>query len=872
MPKRLIITILLVLTPRRWRASIAGDFEEMRAGALATLMRGAGVLARLWIEELSIRRAVPMRQPRWHGTAVHLRQAMRSIVRRPAYSLIVIATLAVGIGANAAVFGLANWLMLREIPAVHEPGRLSTIRLTHQAGSVMTVSHLEMRAVDDHAPATAAIAGSMEAQFNIARPGGDATRVNGGIVSANYFEVLGVRPFAGRAFSDHHPGIVISHAFWRRQLASADIIGATLLVNGQPQPVLGIGPEGFAGTSRSSSVDIWVPTTVRAALFGHRANPLTNFSTGIYVELLARIAPGATADTVRAQVAGLHEPFAKLHQRPMRYRAARFVADEGLSSRGFERERLARIFALLLAMVGLLLLLACANVGNVMLAAGAARRGELATRQALGASRWQIVRAILLESLLLALAGGLIAIALAWIISAAMRGTIVLPFLPALGEITIDARVFAFAMGASTLAALAAGLLPALSATRFDLIATLKGSGRSVTRGGRRIRSVLTVTQVAVSLTLLVGALLLARSVTARRHVEPGFNPDPLLTFSIEPGLADRTPGRLRAFYATVVDRVREIPGVEAAALGWSRPFGLMADTGEFKAIDGVTQSLLAMEILSVGSGYLETMGIPLVAGREFTLADIPPTPAVKPRVAMISESAARTLYGSPAAALGRTIEWDPEERYTIVGVAGNARLRRAFESAPDALYRPLGHAAAWATVHVRSAVAPNRLAPLLRAAVRDADPTVPLYDHMTVREAIDRQMAEEILVGRLASAFAIIATLLAAVGLYGVLAQSVTDRRVEIGIRAALGATRARVLHVITSEAFWMTGAGGLIGIGLSVWLTRYLESRLFGVARVDPLTFAVALGIIALVAAASTIVPALRAARVDPVVTLRQ
>ena len=443
---------------------------------------------------------------------------------------------------------------------------------------------------------------------------------------------------------------------------------------------------------------------------------------------------------------------------------------------------------------------------------------------------------------------------------------------PPLGEIAIDARVFAFAMAASTLAAVAAGLLPALSATRFDLIATLKGSGRSVTSDGRRIRKVLTVTQVAVSLTLLVGALLLARSVTARRHIDPGFNPDPLLTFSVEPGLADRSPGRLRAFYTTLVDRVRQTPGVAAAALGWSRPFGLMADTGEFKAIDGLTQDLLAMEILGVGTGYLEAMGIPLLEGREFTLADIPATPAEKPRVAMISESAARTLYGSPAAAIGRTIEWDPEERYTIVGVTGNARVRRAFDPTPHALYRPLGHATAWATVHVRSTAAVDRLAPLLRAAVREADPAVPLFDDMTVREAIDRQMSEEILVGRLAGAFAIIATLLAAVGLYGVLAQSVSDRRVEIGIRAALGAAPARVLRVVTSEAFVMTAVGGAAGVAMSLWLTRFLESRLFGVPRFDPLTFAAAIAIIFAVAMAAAIVPAVRAARVDPVTALRQ
>ena len=871
MARRAVIALLLALTPRRWRDSIAGDFEEGGANGLATFVHGIPAIARLWLEEISIARAKPRGRITMQVTGFQIRQALRALRARPGYSAIVITTLAIGIGANAAVFGLANWLMLRAIPAVHDVDGLATIRLTHQSGAVMTISHPEMRAIDDAAPAIAAIAGSMEAQFNVALPGGEATRVDGGIVSTNYFDVLGVTPFAGRVFSESNPGIVVSHAFWRRELGSAPVVGTTLLVNGRPQPLVGIAPRGFAGTSRSSSVDVWVPTTLRRTLFGDRVDPITNFNAGIYIELLARLTPGATANDAHAQMGALPDAFSKLHRRPMRYRAARFVADTGLSSRGFERERLGRVFTLLMSMVGLLLLLSCANVGNVMLAAGSSRRAEMATRQALGASRGQIVASVFLESVLLAIAGGAVAILLAAIVSALMRGTIVLPFLPALGEMTIDARVFAFALAVSTIAAVVAGLLPALSATRFDLISTLKGSGRSVAGGGARMRKALTITQVAVSLTLLVGALLLARSVTARRHIDPGFNADPLFTFSVEPGLADRNPGRLRAFYATLADRVRAIPGVEGASLGWSRPFGLMGNTGEFKAINGLTQELLEMEILGVGTSYLATMGIPLVAGREFTPADLPEN-IEKPRVALISESAARALYGSPDAAVGRTIEWDPEERYTIVGVTGNARVRRAFEPAPHAIYRPLGHAAPWASVHVRSSMPIAALMPQIRAAVRDADAAVPIYDDMTVRAAIDRQMSEEILVGRLAGAFALIATLLAAVGLYGVLAQSVADRRVEIGIRAALGAAPARVLRVVTSEAFVMTLTGSAAGVALSLWLTRFLESRLFGVARFDPLTFAAAATVIGLVSMVAAIVPAMRAARVDPVSVLRQ
>lgn len=869
--RRLVLALLLKLTPARWRESIAGDFEEEHCTTAAAAGHASRVITRLWIEELSIRRAAPRRVLSMHTTSFQFRQAVRSLVKRPSYSLIVIATLAIGIGANAAVFGLANWLLFRPLPAVHEPSQLTTIRLGLRGGAFF-LSHPEMEIVRSHAPALEAIAGSMEAEFNVAVEGGEAYRINGGVVSVNYFEVLGVRPLAGRAFSTSEPGIIVSHAFWRSRMGAArEVIGRTLLVNGMPQPVLGIAPPGFAGTSRTSSVDVWAPTTLRTALLpGRRDTSLTRISDGLYMELIGRLAPGRSVQDVRGALEGVPAAIAKVHPRPQRFKEARFIADEGLTSRAYERERLSRVFSLLTGMVAILLLLACANVGNVMLAAGSTRRGETATRQALGASRGQIVGSVFLESLLLSLCGGVGAIAIAAFVSTLLRGTIVLPFIPALGEISLDVRVFGFALTVSTLSAVAAGLLPALSATRFDLISTLKTSGRSVTTGGR-LRNVLTMAQVALSLTLLVGAVLLARSIDSRRRVDPGFDPGPLLTFSVDPGLHSDDSARRLAFYDRLLERVSATPGVESVATSWDRPYGRVANDADVQAVNGLTAEPASADIGMVSAGYFRTMGIPLLAGREFAAADQTPNDLESRSAAILSRSLARQLFGSAHAAVGHAVVVN-ERRATIVGVAADARLRRAFEAPPHVIYQPFGPSPTWATVYVRTPAPHAALAQAMRDAVRRADPTVPIHDLLTVREAIDRQMSEEILVGRLALAFALIATLLAAVGLYGVLAQSVTERRVEIGIRAALGAAPGRLLRLVTIEALSMTATGAVAGIALSLWLTRYLESRLYGVERFDVLTFAAALAVIGVTSLAAAIMPASRAARVDPVVALRQ
>ena len=869
------IAFLLRVTPARWRDSVAGDLEEEARGAAGTAWHGAHLVGRLWIEEAAIARTHARRAPVMLTLASHVRRAARSLAARPAYALIVIATLAIGIGANASVFTLANWLILRPLPGVTEADRLVTLRYGIGSGN-LTIAHPELELLQTRVPAFASIAGSMEADFNLAAGSAPPERVEGAIVSPNYFDVLGVRHVLGRSFSLSEPGVVISHRYWQTRLGGvADATDLTAMVNGRPQPILGVAPPGFGGMSRSSAIDVWVPSHVKAAVFpGSRKDPMTDLSAGVYIELFARLRPGASFDDARVRLDGAKAAIAAVHPMPAKYKRLQILADAGLTEPAYQRERIANIFALLMAMVALLLVLTCANVGNVVLASGTARRSEIATRQALGASRGQIVAGVIVECVLLSLAGGVLAVAMAAGIGALMRGTVILPYLAALGDVSLDWRVLAFAFGLSTAAAVGAGLLPALSATRFDLITALKGTSRSVTGGGRRLRKALLVAQVALSLTLLVGGLLLARSVNARQRTELGFDAAHVMTFSVEPGLHTGEGPARRAFYEHLMSGVEATPGVESAALGWSRPFGFIADQEAVRS-EASESEPIEVERFHVGPRYFETMGLPLVDGRPFRDSDLADRAEIDDdgRAVIVSEGLARRLFGS-ASAVGRTLVLSYPEgaRRTIVGVAADARLREPFEPAPDTIYSPLWRDAQWATVHVRLSASPGVVGPMLREAVRQADASLPVYDMMTARDGMARRMSEDMLVGRLTMAFALIATFLAAVGLYGVLAQSVAERSVEIGIRAALGAAPARVLRMVTSDAMRTTALGAAAGFGLALWLGRYIENRLYGVDRFDALTFAAALAVIVATSLVAAIVPASRAARVDPVTALRQ
>jgi predicted permease len=818
---------------------------------------------------------------------VDLRHSARALARRPGYTLLTVLTLGIGIGANAAVFSLANWLLLRPIAGVRAPDRLVTIRAGTPEGATFLVSEPERRDLEAGIPGLERLAGFQGVSLHVATPGSDEPRrLDAEVVSGNFFDVLGAGVILrGRGFladEGTDPGkagvAVVSHRLWRRDYDSdSAAVGKSILVNGHHLTIIGIAVPGFAGSTRSADADLWVPVAAHARVMPqYPPNLLSNRRSTVYLGLIGRLRNGASAAGVAGEAEVVRTRLAASDPANRRLRIYRMMIDPGLAATRWERQHLARVFGMLLGTVGLLLLLTCANVSNLMLSRATARQPEFATRQALGASRRRIVAQCMVESLLAAAGGGALALlAAAWITSM-MRGTIVMPSIPELGDIALDMRVFAFAILVSSLAAVAAGTVPALTASRFDIITVLKTSGRSLARGRRRIRQGLTVLQVALSLSFLVGAALLARSMHERRAINPGFDPARILTFSVEPGLQGMDDAQRRAFYQSLTATVRDLPGVRGASLSWLRPFGLAIGEASMRPADTPGAAVVEGEHNMVGSRYFATMGIEVLAGRDFNEADLfHEDTEGSAGIAILSESLARQLFGT-IDVVGRRIDMDYPKgrRREIVGVVRDARLRRLVDPPPGYFYEPYGQTFSpnWSSVVVALEAPARDVIPRLRQAVRSLDASLPLYDVLTLSDAIERHLAEHVLVSRVTITFAVLATLLAAIGLYGVLSQSVAERRPELGIRAALGAAPGQVVGMIVSDAMRLALTGAAVGALAAFWLVRFIEGRLFGVRTTDPLSYAVAVAGVLLVALLSALLPARRAAAVDPVVALRE
>jgi predicted permease len=471
-----------------------------------------------------------------------------------------------------------------------------------------------------------------------------------------------------------------------------------------------------------------------------------------------------------------------------------------------------------------------------------------------------------MESLLLSLIAGAAAIGLAWIVAGAFEGTIVLQGMAPLERAEMDWRVLGWAVLISVGVAAIAGVVPALSGSRVDVNLALRQSGRAVTPGRQRLRRLLTVAQVAGSLTLLIGAGLLVRSMNARLGISPGFDATRVLTFSIDPQLqryGDRPTPALRE----LIDRVRRVPGVRAAALAFLRPSfqGIGADVDFFaEGTDG--KPMLSADTNFVSPGYFQALGMPLVEGREFGDAEFRSRTVIDDSLVVMTESLARRTFGNTPA-VGRHIEWAGRKGLkTVIGVVGDTKQRRLTDPSSDMIFGPLNEGyQGFVSVIVGLGAPEASVVPGLRQALAEVDPTLPMYDVMRVDDAIRGEFADDYLVMRLTMAFAVLATLVAAIGLYGVLARGVNERRREFGIRVALGASPAAVAGLITREAMYVLIVGLGFGIGASLWLARYLDSRLFGITHLDPVSFASAVGIIVVVMLASAVPAGRRAAGVS-------
>jgi predicted permease len=817
--------------------------------------------------------------------------ALRVLAKNPGFTVVVVLTLGLGIGANTAIFSLMDQVLLRALPVrnPHElvqldgPGAFRGMTVNDH-----TFSYPMYRDLRDGNQVFSGVLARFPASVTVSWRD-QSERVAADLVSGNYFEVLGVRPALGRTFTaeddrraGEHLVVILSHGFWTRRFgADPEVLNQAVLVNGRAMTVVGVAPPGFHGIEVGRSPEVMVPLAMKAQVtptWDERENRLAR-----WVNVMARLKPGVSAEQADAGINVLYHQILErelpLFTNASAYFRARFLAKRlallpGFRGQSYLREEFSTPLVVLMGMVGLILLIACANVANLLIARAAARQKEIAVRLTLGAGRGRIVRQLAVESLVLAALGGAAGLLLAsWLTGLLLRA---LPFQGAARTFSADPdlRVALFTLAVAAFTGLLFGLAPAVQATRPDLIATLKHEAGTVVGAAPqvRFRKGLVVAQVSLSLLLLIGAGLFARSLANLRRLDPGFQVGGLLTFSLEPSLSGYTPERASALIDQIRERLAGLPGARAATLAENATMA-GSDTNSTMKVDGYTPQEgedMNSHTNAVGAGYFSTMGIPLLAGREFDPRDAKGAA----KVAVVNEVAAQRFFKgtSPLGrriGLGRTGVADME----VVGVVKDGKFGSLREDPLRFVYFPYaqqGHMSE-VTFYVRTASEPESLTEPARRVVRELDTALPIYDLKTMRAQVDESLFVDRMVAALSAAFGLLATALAAIGLYGVMSYTVARRTREIGIRLALGAQRAAILRLVLHEVAAMALVGIAVGLPLAWALGRLLRSQLFGLSPADPLTMAGACLVLATVAIVSGYLPAARAARVDPLVALR-
>jgi predicted permease len=830
---------------------------------------------------------------------IHLKHALRTLFKAPFVTGVAIVSLALGIGANAAIFSLFNQMLLRPMPVaapeqlvnLSAPGPKPGSQTCNQAGDCDTVFSYPMyRDLEAIRDVFTSVAAHRTFGANLASRGQTQTG-DGMLVSGSYFPVLGIQPALGRLLSpadDRAVGesrvVVLSHAFWQTRFdARGDVLNDTLIVNGQSLTIVGVTPRGFDGTTLGVRPEVFVPITLRGLMnpgFDAFAN-----RRAYWAYVFARLKPGVSIEEAGAAMnvkysAILNDVEASLQkgmsdQTLARFRAKRLGVEPGGRGQSSVHREAREPLTLLLGVTALVLIIACANIANLLLARAAARSGEMAIRLSIGASRRRLIGQLLTESCLLALIGGIAGLLVArWTLQGIAW---MLPPEPAaLIEVRLDRTVLVFAAVVTMATGLLFGLFPALHSSRPDLQSIMKGqSGQpSGARAAARFRTTLATAQIALSMALLVAAGLFTKSLLNVTRVELGIKIDNLLTFGVSPQLNGYTNERSRLFFVRLEEELAALPGVNAVtaslvpAIAGSN-WGTNVSVQGFKGGPDVDTHSRYNE---VGPGYFRTMGIPLLAGREFTPAD-----SLKaPKVAIVNEAFAKKFnLGRDAVGklmsddTGNNVKLDIE----IVGLAQNAKYSEVKDEIPPLFFRPYRQddSVGFINVYVRTSQSPDASFAAVRQAVATLDPNLPIEDLKTMPQQVRDNVFLDRFISILSAAFAILATLLAAVGLYGVLAYTVAQRTREIGLRMALGAAPGRVRVMLLKQVGMMTLVGGTIGLAAAWYLGRLAESQLYQLQGRDPLTLAASAVILSVVALAAGFIPAHRASQVDPMWALR-
>ena len=831
-----------------------------------------------------------------------IRYGFRGLLKRKAFAAIAVLTLALGIGANTAIFTLVNAVMLKSLP-VQKPEELvlfsgatsegTSLEDSPRTGEWERFSYASYEYFRDHNQSFQDIAAlrsgesplsvrQTEAQTNA------AVRAQGHLVTGNYFSVLGVRAMRGRVLTPEDdksgatPATVVSHRYWEKELNSdPSVVGKSFIINGTNFTVVGVAPPEFFGVRVRRPPDFWLPLSFHPQV-ELRPSYLTD-KQAYWLTLLARLKTGVTMDQAQAAVnLALRQHLTEeagsqlTAERQKGIQNTYVTLAEGQGGLSGLRKYYSTPLHMLMAIVGMVLLIACANVGSLLLSRAASRKAEISLRMALGATRSRIIRQLITESMLLAGVGGLFGVLLAqwgvYVLVGLVARTSPLDTRP-------DVGVLAFTAGVSIVAGLLFGLLPAVQASRSDLAAAMKEKSRTK---GRMLRfslsSLMVVMQVGLSMVLLTGAGLFARSLVKLQNVDVGFDRNNVLLVGIDPRLAGYKPTELAGLYGQIIERLSSLPTVRNVSLATYAPMSGSSRSSSVN-ITGYTpqadEDLIVKDFLT-GPKYAETLGVPLLRGREIELRDT----ASSPRVAVVNATFAEK-YFKDQNPIGRTFSFDDETEtgkpapIEIIGVVGDIKADDARDKPEPTVYRPIlqiqEQGAYTATIHIRTTSDPTPLTPQVRQMINQIDDKLPIFGVTTLDEQLSKNLDQQRLVAQLVSFFGALALILACIGLYGVMAQGVARRTNEIGIRMALGARGGNIAWMVLRETLYLVLAGLVIGVPGALLGAKLISAQLFGMKPADPLTLIGAAVVLTIVALLAGYLPARRASRVNPLNALR-
>src|SRR5580704_4273818 len=834
-----------------------------------------------------------------NGWLQDFRYAARQLRKAPGFAAVAIITLALGIGANTAIFSLLDQALLRNLP-VKDADRLvllkyegsNTGRLNSRSDGHFYFSYPMYSDLRDRNSVFSGVLATDAAQVGV-QWHNQPDLVAAELVSGNYFDVLGVQPAAGRMFvtaddlvPDAKPVVVLSFSYWRRRFGDDPrIVDDSIQINGHPFTIVGVAPPNFHSVVVGDTPDVFVPMMMKAEVMPGTKDLEDRRSS--WLNIVGKLKPGSSREQAEAGIGPLWSAIRSDELKDIKGGSQsfreRFVAKSHLlvldGSKGFSplRSDIQMPLLIIMGMVGLVALMACANVGSLLLVRGAGRVREMSVRYALGAKRYRVIQQLLIEGLLLGLAGGAFGMLLAPRVSGLLINMIWggggpgdLPF-----SSTPDLRILLFNCALALFATLLFSLAPAAQFWRPDLAPALKQQGMTARSTPLRFRRISVAVQIGLSLMLLVGAGLFVRTLHNLKSLNAGFPTDHLLTFGVDPRMAGYEPARTFALYQRIFETLKELPGVRSVAATTDPELAGDNETGNI-TVAGYTekpQEDMQVEQPEVSVDYFSTLQMPLLAGRAFTEQD----KNSSQKVVVVNEMFARYFFGDPLQAIGHSISngGGPGTKTdtAIVGVVKDAKHTSLREPVLRTMFRPYvqipePHAM---TFYLRTEQQPENAETTIRHAMQTLDSNLVLDTFRTMDEQIDNSLVAERVIALLATSFGVLAALMAAVGLYGVLAYSTAQRTSEIGIRMALGATRASVVGMVLFEVLWLAGISIAVTLPLSLLLMRAVRSQLFGISSSDPLTLCLMTLLVTLVALASALLPARRAARVEPMKALR-